>query len=139
MVEFVIRNAKLSDIPKISHIVKERFGKENTDVKEFYNPNSIVLIAQVGRRTVGFVRVDVSDCAIVGIAVEKSFSHRGIGTALLNSAIMLMRNMGKTKIKLNVAHANPAKRLYTRAGFFTVSISLKNGNIVELMERNENN
>ncbi|KRM88800.1 GNAT family acetyltransferase [Liquorilactobacillus vini DSM 20605] len=56
------------------------------------------------------------------IAVSPEFQGQGIGTALLKELPQIAKNLGKTRIGLNVDWANPkANKLYHKLGF------IKNG------------
>jgi len=60
------------------------------------------------------------DAAGIGLAVRPGHRGRGIGTRLLSETIDLARRRGIPALGLSVAKANPARRLYLRAGFVEV-------------------
>ncbi|MFI6865544.1 GNAT family N-acetyltransferase [Nocardia sp. NPDC050406] len=84
------------------------------------------LVAELGSSVVGYLRlvqpIPVESCAhvrqIQGLAVEESARYRGIGTALVNAAIVETRQQGASRITLRVLSTNEtAHRLYARTGF----------------------
>ena len=68
----------------------------------------------------GFVRADIPE---LGLAVHPAFRRQGIGTALLRALAGTARAEGFPGISLSVSPANPARRLYERAGFRKVGES----------------
>lgn len=53
----------------------------------------------------------------LSIAVDERYRNRGIGTALLNKLIDIVKNQGFKAISLSVDHRNYAVKLYKRFGF----------------------
>lgn len=56
------------------------------------------------------------------LAVNPSHRNRGIGSALLLAVEELARDLGCSKVSLEVSPSNPARSLYKRSGFDEVSI-----------------
>jgi ribosomal protein S18 acetylase RimI-like enzyme len=48
-----------------------------------------------------------------------------VGSRLLESGLRWLRSQGYERVVLNVAHTNPARSLYRRAGFTTFSESME--------------
>ena len=69
----------------------------------------------------GYGYVD-SDTPEVAIAVRDGNRGRGIGTELLTRLAAAARADGRGRLSLSVEARNPARRLYERCGFRTVSI-----------------
>lgn len=59
----------------------------------------------------------------LGLAVVEAWRGRGVGTRLLGALMDAARAAGTRQISLSVAPANPARRLYERAGFSKVGES----------------
>jgi ribosomal protein S18 acetylase RimI-like enzyme len=85
-----------------------------------------VLVAVVDDDIAGYVRlgratpVAASDhvVMIAGFAVDPAHRRRGLGRALLDAAAAEARARGARRLTLRVlAHNEPARRLYERAGF----------------------
>lgn len=58
----------------------------------------------------------------IAIAVHESERGRGIGTLLLHALAERAREAGLTRLSLSVDTDNPARRLYERLGYRTISI-----------------
>jgi ribosomal protein S18 acetylase RimI-like enzyme len=66
------------------------------------------------RRAYGFIAPEIPE---LGIAIEPVQRGRGIGTALLAELASRARDRGVPALSLSVELANPARRLYERAGY----------------------
>lgn len=62
----------------------------------------------------GFVAADVPE---LSMAVFGDYRGRGIGSALLAAVVDQARGLDLGRLSLSVEDANPARRLYERAGF----------------------
>jgi ribosomal protein S18 acetylase RimI-like enzyme len=58
----------------------------------------------------------------VAIGIRSDLRGRGLGTELLTRLAEAARASGFERLSLSVAAANPARRLYTRLGYRTVSV-----------------
>ena len=58
-----------------------------------------------------------SDVPTLAIAVLPAHRGQGIGTALLHAMLRILTSHGWQRVALSVQKANPALRLYQRAGF----------------------
>ncbi len=61
------------------------------------------------------------DTPSLAIAVREGHRGKGIGTRLMRELLALLKEEGFRQVSLSVQKANPAKRLYERLGFTTVS------------------
>lgn len=61
-----------------------------------------------------------NDVPILAIAVLPGYRGHGIGTALIHAIIEALAHYGCSSVSLSVQKANPALRLYQRAGFTIV-------------------
>ena len=92
---------------------------------EFLQPTRIYFVAQDGGKVVGYVGLfDCdSDFNIIGIAVEKSFQHQGIGSALLARAKLQAKMTGKKSLSLEVDTQNQiAQKFYQKHGFVVTNV-----------------
>ena len=87
-------------------------------------PHAAVFVADVDGRIVGRLSIARDQhpasfhVADVGLMVAAGARRRGIGTALLDQAIVWARESGIRKLELHVfPHNQPALRLYERFGF----------------------
>lgn len=53
----------------------------------------------------------------LAISVWKEFRGRGIGSALVRALLESLKKSGYSRVSLSVQRANPARRMYERAGF----------------------
>lgn len=56
----------------------------------------------------------------LAISLYKDHRHQGIGTALMNAMLGLLRVKGHSKVSLSVQKANYAVNMYKKAGFETI-------------------
>jgi RimJ/RimL family protein N-acetyltransferase len=92
----------------------ERFMHEAT------SDDAVSLVATVDDEIVGHARVDLAPYRVAGLGmmVDARWRGRGVGGALVDSAIRAARELGAHKIALQVwPHNEPARRLYLRNGF----------------------
>ncbi len=68
----------------------------------------------------GYIAEDIPE---VTIRVLAQWRGRGIGAALLDHLSQRARQQGYRALSLSVARANPARRLYDRAGFVSAQVS----------------
>jgi len=85
------------------------------------------LVAEIEGETVGYVignMVDGSEGHILAVAVAPEHRRRGVGTALLNAAIAVLKDKGAKRIrlesKLNNTHA---RKFYSSLGFKEVRVA----------------
>lgn len=78
---------------------------------------SLAFVAKAGEQVVGFCLVWTSSF-VKDLVVDGVYRRRGVGTALLSTAIDAMRTRGATEIalKVDIYNAN-AQRLYREFGF----------------------
>jgi len=83
-------------------------------------PNQISLVAVIDDELVGHARVDITPYKVAGLGmmVDARWRGRGIGGALVRSAIDAARELGAHKLALQVwPHNDVARRLYLSHGF----------------------
>ncbi|NLF00112.1 MAG: GNAT family N-acetyltransferase [Anaerolineales bacterium] len=90
----------------------------------------VVFVRQVGvwitlRATMGVAlmntdRIPADELYVSEVAVAPECRGEGVGAALLAYAAAWARSMGKRRLSLHVASANPACRLYERMGYRVV-------------------
>ena len=92
------------------------FGKEADDR---------CLVAEVDGKIVGAVWTRVMNdyghvadgIPSLAISLYKEYRHQGIGTNLLREMLLQLRRDGYPQVSLSVQKANPAFRMYQKAGF----------------------
>lgn len=97
----------------------EQFGKGDADY---------ALAAEVGRKVVGAVWVRIMhdyghidvDTPSLAISLYKPYRGLGIGTALMEAMLSLLKGKGYDGVSLSVQKANGAIRMYQRLGFLIV-------------------
>lgn len=80
----------------------------------------VVLVIEEAGDVLGFVVYDrvLDEVTVLEIAVCAKYQGRGLGQALLCSALQEMRQVGAARCLLEVRESNePARRLYQRNGF----------------------
>ena len=122
----VIRDMRPEDCEAVAALDKEAFSKPMSVQgyeREYTNPNSTTLIAELDGRVIGFANLwnICGDVSLNNIAVTASERSKGAGTALIREA--LMRFAGCDFITLEVRKSNEgAIRFYKRFGFRQVGI-----------------
>jgi len=82
--------------------------------------DAVLFVAEEDGRVVGNLGLhpDGADSAALGMSVASSWRRRGIGTALVESAVGWGREAGLSELRLEVFEANtPAVALYRKLGF----------------------
>ena len=108
------------------------------------NPPEVHLVAELGGRVVGYVRLKAAThlpenshvIQVQGLAVHPDARCRGAAESLLVAAERRLRKQGTRKLSLRVLSTNkPAIRLYERLGFIREGVLLGefliNGNYVD--------
>jgi len=95
------------------------------------SPPDAHLLAVLGRRVVGYIRLKVPThlpenahvIQIQGLAVDPGHRRRGIATALITAAEQLLRDRGTRKLSLRALSTNhEAIALYERLGFISEGV-----------------
>lgn len=94
-------------------------------VSDFGRKDDCCLVAEVGGKIIGAVWTRIMndyghiDDSIPSFAISlyKDFRGQGIGTALMEEMLALLRERGYKKASLSVQKANYAYRLYLKVGF----------------------
>lgn len=98
---------------------------ENFLQERLTNNESIILVADIDGRAVGFTQLYTSFSSVSmlpiyilnDLYVEGEHRKKGIGEALLNHAKKLCRENGFKGLALETAMDNPAQKLYERLGW----------------------
>ena len=131
MAEFAVRPARPSDTRAMAElfaaVAAERDGiatEPPVDLEErtavFTRTVSGSIVAVAGGRVVGLLHVEASRHGFgeIGMAVDRAWRGRGVGSALVRTAIDWARGAGLHKLCLEVFPHNAAGiALYRRAGF----------------------
>jgi len=124
--ELEIRRASPGDRSFVASLAREAFGvftrhAESTTAKMLHVPGSVTLVAERGRRPIGFVVVEARGrglASIQAIAVRPGEHGQGVGQRLMSAAIRVAREGGATELRLCTAQANvEALSLFLKAGF----------------------
>lgn len=142
MLNYSIRLMKKRDIAQVQDVAKTSWNStyegiipieiQNNFLKQAYSDrnmkrrlkNSIIYVAEVGDRIVGFAnysRVSIDGSTILGaLYIYPEYQGKGIGSAFLNFAIKNMKNL--EEIRLNVEKNNLiGMRFYHAKGFEKVN------------------
>ncbi len=143
--EFSIRRAVALDAPKIIALIDavgaegiwlatERYVPTPQWEQVLHHPDAepraTLLVVERNSQIVGWCRVfpyqfgnKSLHIADIGIGVQKEFRGRGIGGALLTTAIAWARAQGFEKLTLDLYSSNAAaRRLFERYGFHAVGV-----------------
>lgn len=129
MEKFGIYKMKVDDLDEVMQIEEESFSMPwsrwmfERELEE--SKRSYFLVAKDGNKTIGYIGfwLVIEEAHIVTIAVRKEYRRKGIGTALLASALIIADTLGAKKATLEVRVSNiPAQNLYEMFGFEIVSI-----------------
>lgn len=94
-------------------------------VKNFGKKDDYCLVAEIDNKIVGAVWVRIMDdyghindnTPSLAISLYKDFRGQGIGTALLDSILSLLKSENYEKVSLSVQKENYAYKMYLKAGF----------------------
>ncbi len=81
--------------------------------------NHVVWVAETGGKIKGFAALSVHapDAELESIAVHPAHQRHGLGAALLSAALQHVRNVGVTRVYLEVRASSSAQVLYRKLGF----------------------
>lgn len=126
-----ISDMTISDFENISPILSSDFDDfwtiENLK-SELNNKNSHYIVAKIQDNILGFAGIwkSIDDIHITNIVVKKDFRKNGIGSLLLQTLILLTKNLNYKELTLEVNINNiPAKKLYLKYGFKELGIRKK--------------
>ncbi len=125
----LIRRYVERDYWDVLQIDREAFSPSNAayDVYLYLKYGSVIFVAEIDRRVVGYVTVmemEERDAKIMSIAVKREFRRMGIGSRLLDEAIRWCRARGKRRLLLEVRVSNhPAQNLYKKKGFRVIGVN----------------
>ena len=124
--EFILREAELTDIDDIAYIEEQCFSapwSKNSIYASFSHTPWHFYVASDGKRVVGYggVYLILDEGQISNIAVLPSFRGKGLGKRILEQIIDLCRREGCVKITLELRKSNNiARALYEGCGFVAV-------------------
>ncbi|ADU47533.1 ribosomal protein S18-alanine N-acetyltransferase [Intrasporangium calvum] len=126
----VLRALEWADIPRLAALEVELFAEDAWSEQAWWaelaaRPRRDYVVAVDGDQVVGYGGLDVSgDVAdLMTIAAVPAAQGRGLGRRLLDDLVHRAEGHGATALLLEVRADNePAKRLYERRGFETISV-----------------
>lgn len=94
-------------------------------IEDFGKKNDYCLVAEINSKIIGAVWVRIMDdyghiadnIPSLAISLYNEFRGHGIGTALLDSILSLLKSENYEKVSLSVQKENYAYRMYLKAGF----------------------
>ena len=112
-----IRKMRRPELSRIRHFIHTIFPRSVVKVEA----SDAVLLAELGKTPVGFVHIreEGGRVLLCGMGVTKSMCGKGVGTLLMEKALVLMAASGKP-VYLKVKAFNQAVNLYARYGFFVM-------------------
>ncbi|UFS70428.1 ribosomal protein S18-alanine N-acetyltransferase [Geomonas sp. RF6] len=111
------------DLPAVLRIEEDSFPHPWTEchfLDEIGSPHGYPVVAVAGAEVVGYLclKVVLDEAEILDVAVNRSARGRGIGRALVQSALSFCRERGASFLFLEVRAGNaPAQALYRAMGF----------------------
>ncbi len=126
-----IREAKLTDVWKISKIERDSFEKPwgiDAFIYEFFKKHSRLWVIEYNSELVGYsvVWIIKDEAYIANIAVAPSFRRKGLASFLIRHIMNEAQNLGCSSIVLEVKRSNIAAiNLYKKMGFEIVGIREK--------------
>lgn len=97
----------------------DHFGQSKDDVAMVAEINGKVVGACWTRIMNDYGHVD-DDTPSLAISLYKEFRGMGIGTALLNKTLSLLKEKGQKRVSLSVQKANFAVKMYLKSGFHII-------------------
>lgn len=111
------------DVEAVTELEQECFSRpwsKESLKKEVNNPNSLFLIYEINKKTIGYIGMYlvIDEADITNIVITKSYRGKGYGKKLLAEAINQVFSMGYLGVTLEVRKSNKtALSLYERLGF----------------------
>lgn len=86
-----------------------------------YNPNSLILVAEIGKEFVGQIRFDIRNNEIItNISVSSRFRGRGLGSDILIKALLILKKTWEN-INTVTAYIKPdnisSQKIFKKAGY----------------------
>ncbi len=103
------------DAPEL-RVYIDRFGEENDDTALCAEINGKIIGAVWARIMNDYGHID-NETPSLAISLYEEYRSQGIGTALLNNMLDLLKSKGRTRVSLSVQKANYALKMYEKAGF----------------------
>ena len=113
-IEFIIRNAEVSDAEDIYYINKTSLGydydldKQRKNLQAVLNDKTqVIFVADIGDKVVGYIHLTSYDVIYtdtykncLGLAVDNDYKRMGVGSALLSQGEMWAKENGAVGIRL---------------------------------------
>ncbi|MGX6978203.1 ribosomal protein S18-alanine N-acetyltransferase [Vagococcus elongatus] len=129
--DFLLRDARYTDIKQLIHIQKEVYhgvvswGK-TIFLNEFNGPHPVkYLVAEYKKELIGFagIRIEGSVGHITNVAVTKKFQRKGLGTCFIHRLLDFARYHQCETVILEVKESNvDAQKLYEQLGFLSMKV-----------------
>lgn len=103
------------EVPEL-RIYIDCFGEEIDDAALCAEADSKIIGVVWARIINDYGHID-DETPSLAISLYEEYRSRGIGTALLNSMLDLLKSEGKSRVSLSVQKANYAFKMYEKAGF----------------------
>jgi predicted GNAT family N-acyltransferase len=95
-------------------VFQAEMGKDESTVEDSHDPDGIHFHCQLKGQTIGAIRMNLEG-EVSRLAVDSSFRHRGVGTALIEAAISKGRRYGLTNLTIQADQA--LESLFSPLGF----------------------
>jgi len=131
----LLRQHHAADPGRFIHVEHPEAGYGRFLVSQLTNPNSLVMVAELAGRVVGYVYADVEatnwmqlrgPCGVVNdVFVDEAARLHGAGRALLRAAIDWIYSRGRSQVVLLTKTGNEhAQRLFAALGFRPTMIEM---------------
>ena len=103
----------------------QNFSEELKGLQNMYAlPEGGIILSKNDNEFTGCIairKIDKNTAELKRMYVKPAFQHRGIGSGLLNEAILLAAKIGYKKIRLDtLSNMTPAIKLYKNIGFYEI-------------------
>ena len=97
----------------------------NSIASELDNPLAYWLVADCDGQVAGYIgsQTVMGETDMMNVAVHPDYRRHGIGEALVNALVNVLKEQGSRCLTLEVRASNePAKKLYEKLGFYQVGV-----------------
>ena len=105
----------ITQLPELQKYIAH-FGTQKDDYCLVAEVDSAIVGAVWARIIDDYGHVD-DDTPSLSISVKASYRQRGIGTALMQAMLTLLKTEGYKQVSLSVQKANYARKMYLKLGF----------------------